>query len=55
MEVSLDGSTRTICHYWYNTWMDHETPEKTRGLLEMVQEVSMWKKQDHGPIVVHCR
>ncbi|XP_076799993.1 uncharacterized protein LOC143445058 isoform X2 [Clavelina lepadiformis] len=54
LEVIRDGETRSINHYWYTTWMDHETPEKTRGLLELVQEVSLWNKTHHGPMVVHC-
>nr|CAB3263076.1 uncharacterized protein LOC100187461 [Phallusia mammillata] len=52
--TNTDGESRSVNHYWYTTWMDHETPEKTRGLLELVQEVTRWKKDSHGPIAVHC-
>nr|XP_002127798.1 uncharacterized protein LOC100187461 isoform X1 [Ciona intestinalis] len=50
----VNGESRELNHYWYTSWMDHETPEKTRGLLELVQEVTGWDRTQHGPIIVHC-
>jgi len=52
---SSDEEVRTISHFWYTGWLDHQTPEKTKGLLELVQEMLLWHRdEDHGPIVVHC-
>ncbi|XP_039256903.2 uncharacterized protein LOC120333631 [Styela clava] len=53
-----ENVTHTIYHYWYSEWLDHDTPEKLRGLLTLIQEVDLKCpdviNSEHGPVIVHC-
>ena len=45
-----------VIHYFYSGWLDHQTPEKSRGILELVRQVSVESEpQINGPVIVHCR
>lgn len=47
---------REVIHYFYSGWLDHQTPEKSRGILELVRQVSVESDpQNNGPVIVHCR
>ncbi len=33
------NETRTIYHYWYTTWPDHNVPENPDALIQLIKQV----------------
>jgi protein tyrosine phosphatase len=48
------GETRTVKHFWFDSWPDYGVPEDTMVVPAMLEEVKQWNNVDHQPWVVHC-
>lgn len=61
LAVKKDSTTRTVWHYWFNTWPDHGVPMKddkpyAGNILDMLIEIHAHQKQlsSTAPILLHC-
>ncbi|XP_039605178.1 tyrosine-protein phosphatase non-receptor type 7-like [Polypterus senegalus] len=56
LTVKLEEEERSVKHYWYSSWLDHQTPECAQPLLYLVKEVEESRRnlQSQGPVIVHC-
>ncbi|XP_005995506.1 tyrosine-protein phosphatase non-receptor type 7 [Latimeria chalumnae] len=56
LTIKLEGASRNITHYWYSSWLDHQTPECGQPLLHLITEVEERRlvATSKGPVVVHC-
>uniref|UniRef100_A0A183IYD6 Tyrosine-protein phosphatase domain-containing protein n=1 Tax=Soboliphyme baturini TaxID=241478 RepID=A0A183IYD6_9BILA len=54
--VRHDCGKREVHHFQYHGWPDHGSPEEIEPLLEFLEHVRVFQKEDDcRPIVVHCR
>jgi len=44
-----------IEHYWYKKWGAYQLPNDSSGVIAFLQEVFQSKKDQIGPVLVHCR
>ncbi|RNA37685.1 Receptor-type tyrosine- phosphatase R [Brachionus plicatilis] len=57
LTVSCNDETRTLYHYWYTAWPDHNLPDNPDALIQFIKQVENMKKIDetkNSPILVHC-
>lgn len=62
LKVKRDNETRTIHHFWYNTWPDHGVPKDEEGnlfvddMLDMLRMMNLLKRKIKStqPVLVHC-
>jgi len=55
LKIEYGKVVREVIHYFYSGWLDHQTPEKSRGILELVRQVSIENEtRVNSPVIVHC-
>ncbi|XP_007892377.1 receptor-type tyrosine-protein phosphatase R [Callorhinchus milii] len=56
LSVKHAEESRSVKHYWFSSWPDHQTPDTAQSLLDLVLEVEESRKTagNRGPVVVHC-
>ncbi|KAG9334483.1 hypothetical protein JZ751_007566 [Albula glossodonta] len=57
LNLQVGSESRVVRHYWYSSWLDHQTPDCAGPLLRLVQDVQESREAltPPGPTVVHCR
>uniref|UniRef100_A0A7M4FAS9 protein-tyrosine-phosphatase n=1 Tax=Crocodylus porosus TaxID=8502 RepID=A0A7M4FAS9_CROPO len=55
LKVTLDNETRTLYHFHYKNWPDHDVPSSINPILELIWEMRCYQADDSIPICVHCR
>ncbi|NWS76343.1 PTN22 phosphatase, partial [Crotophaga sulcirostris] len=54
LKVTLNKEIRTINHFHYKNWPDHDVPSSIDPILELISEVRCYQPDDSVPICVHC-
>ncbi|KAI1893136.1 hypothetical protein AGOR_G00140800 [Albula goreensis] len=56
LNLQVGSESRVVRHYWYSSWLDHQTPDCAGPLLRLVQDVQESREAltPPGPTVVHC-
>lgn len=60
LDVTYQGNTTSIKHWWFNTWPDHDVPRDetgqvyTESLLNLVNAVKKSESDPEAPVLVHC-
>ncbi|NXT49692.1 PTN22 phosphatase, partial [Pluvianellus socialis] len=54
LKVTLNEEIRTIHHFHYRNWPDHDVPSSIDPILELVGEVRCYQPDDSVPICIHC-
>ncbi|XP_043932434.1 tyrosine-protein phosphatase non-receptor type 7 [Protopterus annectens] len=56
LTIKLEDESRSVKHYWYSSWPDHETPHCAQSLLQLVEDVEKTRQalKCKGPVIVHC-
>ncbi|KYO36199.1 tyrosine-protein phosphatase non-receptor type 22 isoform A [Alligator mississippiensis] len=54
LKVTLDNETRTLYHFHYKNWPDHDVPSSINPILELIWEMRCYQADDSIPICVHC-
>ncbi|CAD7089422.1 unnamed protein product [Hermetia illucens] len=54
VEHSSDCVSRTVVHYLFRKWPDHDCPDDVTHLIEFVRKVKHEKIPRHSPVIVHC-
>ena len=52
--LSKGEELRTVQHFHFTSWPDHEAPD-VNEFLEFIQLVRKTRNPSDGPMVVHCR
>ncbi|XP_066559162.1 tyrosine-protein phosphatase non-receptor type 7 isoform X2 [Amia ocellicauda] len=56
LTVKVQSESLRVKHYWYCSWLDHQTPACVKPVLRLVQEVHETQRalSSQGPTIVHC-
>ncbi|XP_015197971.2 tyrosine-protein phosphatase non-receptor type 7 [Lepisosteus oculatus] len=56
LTVRVQSESRQVKHYWYSSWLDHQTPACVQSVLKLVKAVQESQRAlcCPGPIIVHC-
>lgn len=57
LTVCFNNETRTLYHYWYTAWPDHNLPNNPDALIQFIKQIENTKKHDElkkSPVLVHC-
>ncbi|KAM8795943.1 tyrosine-protein phosphatase non-receptor type 22 [Eudromia elegans] len=54
LKVALNEEIRTIYHFHYKNWPDHDVPSSIDPLLELVCEIRCYQPDDNVPLCIHC-
>ncbi|XP_042322311.1 tyrosine-protein phosphatase non-receptor type 22 [Sceloporus undulatus] len=46
--------TRTVYHFHYKHWPDHDVPSSIDPILQLIEEMHCYQVQSDAPICVHC-
>ncbi|XP_075578401.1 tyrosine-protein phosphatase non-receptor type 22 [Pelecanus crispus] len=54
LKVTLNEETRTVHHFHYKNWPDHDVPSSIDPILELISEIRCYQPDDSIPLCVHC-
>ncbi|XP_061113998.1 tyrosine-protein phosphatase non-receptor type 7-like isoform X1 [Conger conger] len=56
LSLQLGSESRQVRHYWYSSWLDHQTPDCGEPLLRLLWDVQHKREAltHPGPTIVHC-
>ncbi|XP_036389959.1 tyrosine-protein phosphatase non-receptor type 7-like [Megalops cyprinoides] len=56
LTLQVESEVKQVRHYWYSTWLDHQTPDCAGPLLRLVKDVEDKRRSlsNPGPTIVHC-
>ncbi|KAL8179167.1 UNVERIFIED_CONTAM: hypothetical protein K2H54_061132 [Gekko kuhli] len=55
LKVNLnDNEIRTVYHFHYKNWPDHDVPSSIDPILQLIWEIHSYQANSDAPICVHC-
>lgn len=54
LKVTLNEEIRTIYHFHYKNWPDHDVPSSIDPILELICEIRCYQPDDNVPLCIHC-
>ncbi|XP_010215139.1 PREDICTED: tyrosine-protein phosphatase non-receptor type 22 [Tinamus guttatus] len=54
LKVALNEEIRTIYHFHYKNWPDHDVPSSIDPILELICEIRCYQPDDNVPVCIHC-
>ncbi|KAJ8370180.1 hypothetical protein SKAU_G00102080 [Synaphobranchus kaupii] len=56
LSLQVGSESRQVKHYWYSSWLDHQTPDCGKPLLRLVWDVQHSREvlTHPGPTIIHC-
>ncbi|NXN18449.1 PTN22 phosphatase, partial [Indicator maculatus] len=54
LKVTLKEETRTVHHFHYRNWPDHDIPSSIDPILELTNEIHCYQPDDSVPLCIHC-
>lgn len=54
LELTHNGETRVIDHYWWIGWPDKGVPASTTNVVDFVLTTRKQSIQLGGPLIIHC-
>ncbi|XP_074833484.1 tyrosine-protein phosphatase non-receptor type 22 [Carettochelys insculpta] len=54
LKVTLNKVIRTIYHFHYKNWPDHDVPSSINPILELIWDMRCYQADDNIPICIHC-
>ncbi|NWZ68893.1 PTN22 phosphatase, partial [Acrocephalus arundinaceus] len=54
LKVTLNEATRTIYHFHYKNWPDHQVPSSIEPILQLVRDIRCYQPDDRVPVCIHC-
>ncbi|NXO54911.1 PTN22 phosphatase, partial [Aramus guarauna] len=54
LKVTLNEEIRTVHHFHYKNWPDHDVPSSIDPILELISEIRCYQPDDSVPICIHC-
>uniref|UniRef100_UPI00358EDAC0 tyrosine-protein phosphatase non-receptor type 12-like n=1 Tax=Myxine glutinosa TaxID=7769 RepID=UPI00358EDAC0 len=54
LKVQHQLETRTIYHFHFTTWPDHDVPSSFGPILDMISDLRTKQPDDYPPICLHC-
>ncbi|XP_062450817.1 tyrosine-protein phosphatase non-receptor type 22 isoform X2 [Rhea pennata] len=54
LKVTLNEEVRTIYHFHYKNWPDHDVPSSIDPILELICEIRCYQPDDNVPLCIHC-
>nr|XP_006118848.1 tyrosine-protein phosphatase non-receptor type 22 [Pelodiscus sinensis] len=54
LKVTLNNIIRTIYHFHYKNWPDHDVPSSISPILELIWDMRCYQADDDIPICIHC-
>ncbi|XP_062975647.1 tyrosine-protein phosphatase non-receptor type 22 [Elgaria multicarinata webbii] len=55
LKVKLnDSEIRTVYHFHYKKWPDHDVPSSINPILQLIKEMRCYQAHSNVPICVHC-
>ncbi|XP_047442983.1 tyrosine-protein phosphatase non-receptor type 18 [Mugil cephalus] len=52
LNVSFQQESRSLVHYQFLSWPDHEVPDETSGILDFLERVRISRRADSSPLLV---
>lgn len=54
LEVTKNSTTKTVKHYWFNSWPDQGVPTEKKKLLDMIIDCNDYFQEPDKPWIIHC-
>ncbi|KAM6924438.1 tyrosine-protein phosphatase non-receptor type 18 [Xenentodon cancila] len=54
LSVSFQQESRSLVHYQFLSWPDHDVPCETLGVLDLLERARSSRGADTSPLLIHC-
>ncbi|XP_072223800.1 tyrosine-protein phosphatase non-receptor type 18 [Leuresthes tenuis] len=54
MDVTFQQITRSVTHYQFLSWPDHDVPYETSGVLDLLERARTSQGAHTSPLLIHC-